>query len=532
MSQSTSEKHRASWDALVKAASDGGYAKYALYASRSLAVAHPEVYLFGDRWFYELASKCKGFKACYHDPTALGWVHMEYGGKFRSEPEGFEGIPDGEVLDFTDIDLHEYRPTSPDRIVPGPYEPFVDHRLGPLAVSLKTEGRVVTTLELAEIAYFQAIARGVKESELFLVACVDGSGYLLEGDRLVSMASGERVEAPTARPYLIFNSQAVWYPLMERDDSAANQTLRQAVERLATSAGAPALNAWETELAGSLRSATQLASGEQRDMAAIAATRTTGWRFHPAYQAWLQFVPESDFNHDISGHLCVVREFDRLANSVSPAAAYLYGFLTGGGTLEERVRRFGEEYLFRLGVVREAEKGWKPAWRLEAWGHVGPCGLMEHTIDDGFRARTGHCVSQAHMTGAVLEMAGIPHVVVNFAHGGVTTGVNHHFVVSQDGTFVIDDGIVNFRGKDPDTKAWGPLLSFAVGGEWGRTNASSVYSNVSAERMAELLQICDDAVAGRFEPEFYLDETQTETQPLKVFLERLIQAEVHWIQLP
>ena len=539
MRRATSEKHKESWEALVKAAGDGGYAKYALYATRSLAVSHPEVYLMGDRWFYQAASSLKGFDACYRDPTALGWLHMEYGEPFLMAPPDFEGIPDGEVLDFTGIDLHEYRPTAPDRILPGPYEPFVDYRLGPLAVTLKTEGRVVTELELAEIAYFQAIARGVKEAELFLVACVDGGGYLLEGDRLVSMTSGADVDAPAGSPYLIFNAESVWYPLMERDDSATSPALERAVNRLATPAGTPGLNPWEAALVGALRTATELTSKEQRDMAAIAATRTTAWRCHPAYRAWLQFVPDSDFE-DISGHLCVVREFDRLANSVSPGAAYLYGFLTGEGTVEERVRRFCHEYLIRLGVVREAEKKWKPAWRLEAWGHVWPCALMEHTIDDGFRARTGHCVSQAHMTGAVLEMAGIPHVVVNFARGGVTTGVNHHFVMSQDGTFVIDDGIPRFRNEEPSTsgkgprarKGWGPLLSFAVGGEWGRTDVTDVYGNVSAERMVELLRVCETAVAGRFGIELFRDKSCQEKQSLEEFLEALPQLDVHEVRLP
>ena len=506
---SSSEKHRESWELLVNTATttDGGYARYALYASRSLAVTHPEVYLVGDRWFYELASTVTGFGDCYRETNVLSSIFRDYGAIITSYSVGATGgIIGTDVLDFSSINLHEYSVVSPDRIVPGPYESFVDHRLGPLAVTLKTEGRVVTTLELAEIAYFQAIARGVKESELFLVACVDGSGYLLEGDCLVSMVSGEIVEAPTGSPYLIFNAGAVWYPLMERDDSAANQTLRQAVERLATPVGTPNLNVWETELVRSLRVATELTSDEQRDMAAIAATRTTGWRCHPAYSVWLQFVPETDFS-SFPARMGIIREFDRLANTVSPAAAYLYGFLVGEGTLEERVRQFGDEYLERIGVRRSYARGWRPSGRLEAWGHIWPCGLMEHTIDDGFRARTGHCVSQAHMAGAVLDMAGIPHVVVNFAAASGSRMSSHHFILSQDGAFLIDDGIVNFRGTDDYTDTWGPLLTFAVVGEWARTITSgrnTICGSVPEQRLAELLRVCDDAIAGRFPLRFAL----------------------------
>jgi len=517
---SSGEKHRESWEALVEAAGDGGYAKYALYASRSLAVAHPEIYLVGDGWFYQAASSLKGFDACYRETDVLSSMLSEYGMLFRGLAPGRDGLSGGEVLNFAGIDLHGYQLTAPDQVIPGPYEPFVDHRLGPLAVTLKTEGRVVTELELAEIAYFQAIARGVEENELFLVACVDGGGYLLEGERLISMTSGTDVDVPTQSPYLIFNAESVWYPLMERDDSATNPALERAVKRLATPAGTPELSAWEAELVGSLRTTTELATAEQQDMAAIAATRTTAWRCYPSYETWLQFVPDSDFQASYSMRVCVVREFDRLANTVSPAAAYLYEYLVREGTLEERVRCFCDEYLNRVGVVREARKGWKPAGRLEAWGHIWPCGMMEHTIDDGFRARTGHCVSQAHMTGAVLDLAGIPHVLVQCSGGAKS----HHFILSQDGAFLIDDGIPNFLGVDhyPST-VWGSLLSFAVGGEWGTTAATSaqgICSNVSAERMADLLSICETAVAGRFPLVFSL---RSKTLSLEEFLEALLE---------
>ena len=128
----------------------------------------------------------------------------------------------------------------------------------------------------------------------------------------------------------------------------------------------------------------------------------------------------------------MIREFDRRANAVSPAAAHLYAVAGDTASLEERMRRLSREYLIRTGVVREAEaRGWKPAWRLESWGHVWPCGMMEHTIDDAFRSRTGHCVSQCHMIGAVLSLLDVPHVIVNFDRGGVKEGISHHFVLAR-----------------------------------------------------------------------------------------------------
>ena len=533
MLQSAAKKHREAWESLVASAAHGEYARHAIYASRSLAVAHPEVYLLGDSWFYQGASKLTGFQECYEDPTSLGWCHMEYGRPFFRGGKDYPGIPGGQGLNFGDIKLAEYRPVSARRLHPAPFEAFIDHRLAPLAVSLKTEGRAVSPLELAEIVYFQRLARGSDPRHLFLVQGVDGGGYLFDGEHLVSMKTGDTVERPTAGAALIFNSQAVWYPVMGRDDSGANPELRRAVDRLASPDDSLELTPWEEGLLGSLRAATALDNDDQRTMAAIAATRATGWKCHPFYAAWSRSVPEDDFEITISRRLCIVREFDRLANSVSPATAYLYGVLSEGGSLEERMRRLSREYLIRTGVVREAEAhGWKPAWRLESWGHLWPCGLMEHTVDDAFRSRTGHCVSQCHMIGAVLEMAKIPHVVVNFDRGGVKEGISHHFVLSQDGTFLFDDGIVNFRGVDADTEDYGPLLSFAIGGEWARTVASGTHGNVTTARLGELLQVVDRALAGRFPLQFYADRQTKEILSKDQYLQRVAGDAIEEVTLP
>jgi len=533
VSQSAVEKHRKAWESLAASAAHAEYVRYAIYASRSLAVAHPEIYLLGDSWFYQGASKLMGFQESYDDPTALGWCHMEHGRPFFQGGKDYAGIPGGQALSFADIKIGEYRPVTARRLYPAPYEAFIDHRLAPLAVSLKAEGRAVSPLELAEIAYFRAMARGSDPRGLFLLLDVDGSGYLLDGEHLVSMETGDTIERPAAGAALIFSSEAVWYPIMNRDDSASSRGLRRAVERFASPTETLELTAWEEGLLESLRATTVLGSDDQQAMAAIAATRATGWKCHPFHSAWSRWVPETDFEITISRRLCIVREFDRLANSVSPATAQLYGVLSEAGSLEEQMRRLSREYLIRTGVVREAAaRGWKPAWRLESWGHLWPCGLMEHTIDDAFRSRTGHCVSQCHMTGSVLEMAGIPHVIVNFDRGGVKEGISHHFVLSQDGAFLFDDGIVNFRGVDADTEDYGPLLSFALGGEWARTVLSGTYGNITRTRLGDLLQTVDKALAGRFPLQFYGDRQTEEILSKEQYLKRLAGDAVEEVALP
>lgn len=530
MSDRASTKHREAWESLISAAEENEYAHYAIYASRTLAVRHPDIYLRGDRWFYEGASRLAGFAECYEDPTALGWCHMEYGRPFFEGGADYAGIPGGEPLAFDSIELREYRLATPDRICVGPYEPLLDHRFGPMAVSLKTEGRVVTPLELAEIAYFSAIARGADSGRLFLVLAGDGSAYLLEGDRLLSMVTLTECERPTADACLVFNEYAAWHPLMGRDDS--DLKLQRAIGRLGGIMSLPGEH-WVDDMIAKLQRASELTSDRQKGMAALAATRATGWRCHPYFDEWREFVPEDDFDISISRRLCIIRDFDRRANAVSPAAAHLYAITGEDGSMDERMRRLSREYLVRTAVVREAKaRGWKQAWRLESWGHVWPCGLMEHTIDDAFRSRTGHCVSQCHMMGAVLSLLDVPHVIVNFDRGGVKEGISHHFVLSRDGSFLFDDGIVNLRGVDAETEDYGPLLSFSVNGEWARTVSSGIYGNVSSERLRVLLGVVSGAVADRFPLEFFADRKTREIASMDGFVQEVRDKGVEGVSLP
>ena len=498
--------HKEAWLRLAEHAREDPYAKYALYASRTLAVRHPDAYLVGDNAFYEGARSINGFRESYDEPTALGWCHMHSGHEFFQKGEDYRGISDGQPLLFRDLQLDKYRLTQARRIYPEPYLPLIDHRLGPLAVTLKTEGKVVTPLELAEMAYFQAKEMDADTDHLFLIQCDNEEAYLANGSDLLSVRSGSSVSSLIGNPILIFNESAVWYPMMERDDRAENGFLRDVVSRLVKHESVLAGDAWEISLLDVLKDATTLENNDEFRMAALASVRAGGWRFHPYASLWKGFVPEEDLDIDISRRLGLIREFDRLANSVSPATAHLVGVM-GDGTIVERLRRLSREYLLNTGVVREAEAhGWKKAWRLESWGHLWPCGLMEHTIDDAFRSRTGHCVSQAHMIAGVLEMSDIPHVVVNFDRGGVTGGVNHHFVLSQDGSFLFDDGIVNFRGVDAPTEDYGPLLSFSIDGEWASTVVDKLYGNIPSDRISERIVQINDALADRFELRFYADE--------------------------
>lgn len=529
------EAHRKAWENLAESAKEDRYAKYGIYAARSLVVKHPEIYLIGDDLFYQGARKIKGFKECYEEPTALGWRHMEYGGEFRKgKPAGYEGIPDGHPLSFSEIKLDKYRLTDAHRIYPEPFFSILDQRLAPLAVSLKVEGKAVTPLELAEMYYFQAKEEGANPEHLFLVYCDNQEAYILNGQELFSVRENAPVTRSSGNPILIFNEQSVWYPMMERDDRQENDALRNAVDNISSENTVPSVEEWEKTMINHLKMVSALDSEVQLRLAAIAATRATAWGFHPFATAWKSIVPDEDFSEGTYRRFGVIREFDRQANSVSPATAYLHGVVGTSGSLEQRMRFLSSVYLRHTGVVREKEAfGWKEAWRLESWGHLWPCCLMEHTIDDAFRSRTGHCVSQAHMIGSVLEMMRIPHVVVHFDRGKIETAAgSHHFILSQDGAFLFDDGIVNFQGIDSPTEEYGPLLSFSINGGWAFTVGDKLYGNIPSTRVVELVNKIEKALNDRFELTFFADQRKKEIVSKSHFLTILEKNGIEQVSLP
>lgn len=538
--------HRSAWKRLVENASNDRYAKYGVYATRILAVKHPEVYLIGDALFHR-GLALKGWKESYDEPSPLSELQMEYGSLFSDEMERFyeaeekgepyvawKGIPHGHPLLLTELPLHKYRLTETCRIYPDPYSPFLDQRMAPLAVSLKTEGKAVTQLELAEMYYFRAKELGANTKSLFLMYCAGEDAYVVDGDELFSVQTARPIENPSTEPVLIFNEESVWYPLMERDDRKRDQRLSEVVDRFAKlGAALPPHNDWEASMVQRLEQVSTLANEKERCVAGLAAARGLGWTFHPFVEAWNTIVPETNITTSISRHMCLVREFDRHANSVSPAAAYLYGVMGKDGSLLDRVRRLGKAYLLSTGLLREKPmRGWKPKRRLESWGHIWVCGLMEHTLDGAFRTRGGHCVSQSHMISAPLELVGIPTVVVMLDRGEERRGANHHVMLSQDGQFLIDDGIVNFKGIDWPTEEYTALLSFSMEGKWASTVEDALYGNVTSSELSELIERVDSAIAGRFKLQFFDSRTSPGIVSKQEFLDFLKHHEVEQVGLP
>jgi hypothetical protein len=337
------------------------------------------------------------------------------------------------------------------------------------------------------------------------------------------MATRRPAAAPTGSPVLIFNEESVWYPLMGRDDRGRSAGLAAVVGRCATGAGVPALTDAERALIPAILTVGQLEGPRQFDMAMLASLRANGIDHDPYIQVWERSIMEPEADHPwlCDRKLGIIRECDRYANYLSPISAYLAALVTSAAGQEIGIRVMAGEYLKYAGVVRDDERGagnWKRPGRLEAWGHVWYCPLMEYTIDDAYRAAGGHCVSQSMSLSAALELAGVDHYVTHFNRGGVGT-TSHHFVSSADGQFVLDDAIVNyFETGAWKTDDWGCLLSFSKDGEWASLVVDEYFGNIPPQKALAHVQRIQQLIGGRFGLNFLSITAADQVQPRENWL--------------
>lgn len=66
--------------------------------------------------------------------------------------------------------------------------------------------------------------------------------------------------------------------------------------------------------------------------------------------------------------------------------------------------------------------------------------MIENNIDDAFRTRGGHCVSQSTNISAVLELAGMDHL--HFTYQSLTMDKSHTIVYLPAYGVTFDDGWV------------------------------------------------------------------------------------------
>ena len=371
------EIHNSAWLDVVSQAKTDEYFKYAIYASRTLAVRHPEVYLQGDGIFVNTITTNHGFKKAYE----IKDVHSDY--LFGKQPEG-------PSFSFDDVKFDEYilistRQTYPDYY---PFLSFLDRRFAPIATSLKTFDNRVTQLEKAEQLYFREKEHGAQD--LFIIYCGNENSYLYQDGTLISMNNGE-VENIEGNPILIFNEDSVWYPLMGRDDTKENKILNQITTRYSTESDEPIVSDFERELLSELEMLTEVETEKGLAFLSLASIHSGGKM--PTYMS--SSVKEKFSRLHLP--LCPpYRAFNEKMNHLSPISAYLAAIAKVEGA--EGTKTLCDEY---LKYAATPDQTW---W---AHGHAWFCGMIDCGIEYSYRTHAGHCVVQAANIAAALELANV-----------------------------------------------------------------------------------------------------------------------------
>jgi len=399
--------HEEAWRNAVQEAVKDRYTKYGIYTTRILAVTHPEILLKADSRFINHITTNRGYSNSY----AVKDVHSR---EFLTDMQ-FRKYP---PFSFKAVDFSSFNITSFKEIYPEEYPvfDFLDRRMLPVASTLKTRTNTITELEKAALIYQrERINRGSIEG-LYIIHCENEKTYLKLDSQLIDAASEEQVKTIEGNPILIFNEEAVWYPLMDRNDP--NPELQKTVKQYSIKNSLPALTRFESEIISRLKTVTLLETPRQYAMAEICSCRSTGRQtcttplseWFPLHSLWDIALPAKKARAwQYYGYLeqMLIR-----GNKLSPIAAYLAA-LSKEAQGYDKLVVLNKEWVGRVALPNYGY----------VWGHLWDECLVEYNIDESFRTSAGHCMVQGMIMSAVLEMVGID----NWLMEGEVPG-SHHYV--------------------------------------------------------------------------------------------------------
>ncbi len=415
---SPEDVHLAAWRKTIRAARHDPFDRYALYASRSLFVAHPEIYLRSDLHFSDHIRSVPGYENAFLEDDRESMEFLPHAQYFRSGPFSFDLFPWDETETTT-----SFRSLYPQRY---PFLPFADRRMMPLATTLKTTDRIISELEMAGLRFAVHAEQRGDTSEVFVIYAEDGSAWVASGDRLLSASAGEdaRWDALDGNIVLIMNDRLAWYPLMQRDDAPRSPHLARLVSQLPEGAGRVALTGEESELLADVREVTALSDDRQEAAATIAAVRSTGryTRWFEFHRLWDTAMPASRARAwQYYGYL---EQFLIRANQLSPVTAFIAACAKNADGYD-RLLVVDREWIDLAALPN----------RNYVWGHLWDECLVEYTVDESFRINSGHCMAQACIISACLAMADIDHYLLE----GEVPG-SHHYVYVPQFEFTFDNG--------------------------------------------------------------------------------------------
>jgi hypothetical protein len=475
------EAHEYLWETVLEGAETDKYDKYAIYASRILAVKHPEIYLQGDNIFLEQIMTSNGYQRVYsidniHDES---FMHTSFGGP---------------PFSFEDVEFEGYEVISTAQLYPENYPLFayLDRRLFPVSTTLKTWENEITQLELGEQFYFSLKENRGSAGALYIIYCDNEETYLYDNGELTQIKNLTKTEVIKGNPVLILNEENVWYPLMGRDDTTGDPVLNHIVEEYSTDSQTPQLTEFEENAIEILKQITELEDENQILMSELVAAHTemTLRRSIENYNVLGAAWSELDISPYAYG---IFREIYKRANYLSPITAHL-AWISGGHERENRIEAIADEYLTHAG---------SPYWDYKyAHGHIWNCMLIGKTIGESYRTRAGHCVWQAVNISSVLDALNIKNYmiqVVSYHSRHAVTYLPDYGLFASNGAAVPETLVpkwITFENIPPYLG-----ISFvSCEGEWAHPRLYTYFGTISPEESIDVLNFLKE-VFHEIEPE-------------------------------
>lgn len=464
--------HLEAWRNRMREANTDPFDRYAFYASRSLFVRHPEIYLRADRMFYAHVSTVPGYRNAFLENDRESMEFLPHAQYYRSAPFSFDIFPWEDVKTTASC-----RSLYPERY---PFFKFADRRMLPLATTLKTTHRLITELEMASMRFQCAVDKQGSSDNVFILYAEDGKAWIADKELLYYAATGEPVKKISENIILVFNDQVVWYPLMERDDSTQSKPLISLLKKLSLAKDKPRLTVVERELLNPIRTVTTLTGEKQEAMATIAAVRSTGrythwFKFHRLWDIAMPASKERAWQYYGYLEQILIR-----ANSLSPISAYIAA-CSRNATRYDKILCIDREWVDLAALPNHNY----------VWGYLWDECLVECTIDETFRINAGECMAQTYIISAILEMAGVKHYLIEEEVPG-----SHHYIFIPDYEFTFDNGKLQ---SSQNTIHWnGPrgnrvIARLHYNGKFTSPIAGGHYSGTfSPEEAVEVLQELHD----------------------------------------
>ena len=436
------EIHKGVWAMAVTRAGTDPYYRYSFYASRVLAVYHPEVYLRADRMFVRAVDKVP-----LTQKVIKGYIK-------RTETR---------VFNLDEIDLSGYQPLSLEEFYEGLFiHPFLDRRALSLSSALRqfdpVEERIVDQdriTQLNKALLYYTVSKNVSDAPLYLIYCDNENTYISCDGTIIWAETLE--EAPIiGNPVLIFNEESVWYPLMGRDDTGKDPLLKDVVANVSTSIQTPALNPFEESLIKNLIQITKLDGEDQVAMATLSALKASVYYGVEEYttneevaRIWMQVFPGMDTSAFFTiipapyGGVdsAILTEIIRRGNYLSPFTAHL---ASSGGEVGAASMRALSTHYYDMGF---------------RWCCLWTPGMQSLTIDEAFYTHSGTSPVHAYALASILDVAGIDNYVLHgYDLGESTHQINYvpvYDVVFSDGNLYDDHETILYC---PDTLSF---LSYA-----------------------------------------------------------------------